>query len=172
VAEIRLRHATPGDARAIAAIHVAAWRAAYRTLLPDSFLAALDIEEHAAKWSSALSRPSPSRVALAERDGALVGFCSYGATRDDEAPDVAEIYALNVHPDHWRQGAGRALCAEAYREAAVRGHSAITLWVMAANGNARRFYQDLGYASDGGARRNVQFIAEGFDEVRHRKVIA
>ena len=171
MAEIALRIAKPDDARAIAEIHVAAWRAAYRGLMPDEFLAALSLEERTAMWSGILSRPSPSRVALAEMDGALAGFCSYGPTRDDESPDVAEIYAVNIHPDRWRRGAGRALCEHAWREAIARGHTQVTLWVMSGNERARRFYRQLGYALDGTSRTETRLIGTPFDEVRFRKVI-
>jgi ribosomal protein S18 acetylase RimI-like enzyme len=172
MADISLRSATPADAPAIAEIHVAAWRAAYRGLMPDDYLASLSVEKRTEMWSNALSRPSPSQLALAEIDGALAAFCIYGPTRDDESPDVAEIYAVNVHPDRWSRGAGRALCEHAYREAATRGHTVMTLWVMSGNTRARRFYGLLGYAPDGAARSNSDLIGHPFDEVRYRKAIA
>jgi ribosomal protein S18 acetylase RimI-like enzyme len=169
---MKLRTATAADAPAIAEIHVATWRAAYRGLMPDDFLAALSVDERTQMWRNALSRPNPSRVTVAEFDGALGGFCVYGPTRDDWAPDVAEIYALNIHPDRWRHGAGRALCEEAYGEAAARGHTSITLWVMVGNAPAQRFYERLGYAGDGAARTNSHLIGRAFEELRYRKVIA
>ena len=85
MAQIALRIAKPDDARAIAAIHVAAWRAAYRRLMPDDFLAALSVDQRTAMWSSILSRPTPAQVMVAEIDSVLAGFCSYGPTRDDAA---------------------------------------------------------------------------------------
>src|SRR5438132_9245105 len=46
MANLRLREAKPAEARELAEIHVAAWRAAYRGgLMPDDFLAALSVEE-------------------------------------------------------------------------------------------------------------------------------
>jgi ribosomal protein S18 acetylase RimI-like enzyme len=169
---MKLRIATAADAPAIAEIHVATWRAAYRGLMPDDFLAALSVDERAQMWRNALSRPNPSRLTVAEFDGVFGGFCLYGPTRDDWAPDVAEIYALNIHPDRWRHGAGRALCEEAYDEAAARGHTSITLWVMAGNTPAQRFYENLGYAADGAVRTNSHLIGRPFEELRYRKVIA
>jgi ribosomal protein S18 acetylase RimI-like enzyme len=77
-----------------------------------------------------------------------------------------------VHPDRWSQGVGRALCEHAYREAAARGHTLVSLWVMSGNARARRFYERLGYAVDGASRSNSQLIGRPFDEVRYRKVIA
>ena len=173
MASLTLRDATRADAHAIAEIHVAAWRAAYRDLMPQGYLASLSIDERARMWEKTIAQLGPARLALAEFDGSIAGFCLYGPTRDRaEAADVAEIYAVNVHPSRWRQGAGRLLCEHALREAAAREHSAMTLWVMSGNGRARRFYQRLGFATDGAARTNTQLIGSPFDEVRYRKAVA
>ena len=42
----RIRTATPEDARAIAEVHVASWRAAYRGVLPDTYLDRLSVDEN------------------------------------------------------------------------------------------------------------------------------
>ena len=172
MAKLTLREARRADARAIAEIHVAAWRAAYRDLMPQSYLDSLSIEERARMWEKTIAHPGPAHLALADVDGELAAFCLYGPTRDRLQENVAEIYAVNVHPARWRQGAGALLCAHALHEAAAREHSAMTLWVMSGNGRARRFYQHLGFAPDGAARTNTQLIGSPFDEVRYRKAIA
>ncbi len=38
-----IRDAIPGDAQAVAQIHVQAWRAAYAAILPEAFLASLSV---------------------------------------------------------------------------------------------------------------------------------
>jgi len=172
MANLTLRGAKREDARAIAEIHVAAWRAAYRGLMPDDYLASLSVDERAKMWHDALGRPSPTQLALAEIDGTLAGFGIYGPTRDEEPPEVAEIYAVNIHPDYWRRGAGRLLCEHALREAAAREHGAMTLWVMSGNERARGFYERLGFAPDGALRTNSELIGRPFDELRYRKAIA
>ena len=173
MAKLTLREATRADAGAIADIHVAAWRVAYRELMPQSYLETLSIDERARMWEKTIAQPGPAQLALAELDGELAGFCLYGPSRDRLAEtDVAELYAVNVHPARWRQGAGKLLCAHALREAAAREHSAMTLWVISGNGRARHFYQRLGFATDGAARINTQLIGSPFDEVRYGKSIA
>jgi ribosomal protein S18 acetylase RimI-like enzyme len=173
MAKLKLREATRADARAVAEIHVAAWRAAYRDLMPEPYLASLSVEDRAQMWEKTIGRPGPAQLALAELDGELAGFCLYGPTRDRAAEsDVAEIYAVNVHPVHWRQGAGTLLCVHALHEAGAREHTAMMLWVMSGNGRARRFYQRLGFGPDGTARTNTQLIGSPFDELRYRKSIA
>ena len=173
MAKLKLREAKRADARAIAEIHVAAWRAAYRDLMPQGYLDSLSIEDRARMWEKTIAQPGPAHLALAELGAELAGFCLYGPTRDRlQESDVAEIYAVNVHPSYWRQGAGRLLCAHALDEAAAREHRAMTLWVMSGNGRARRFYHHLGFGADGAARTNTQLIGSPFDEVRYRKAIA
>ena len=168
---LNLRAARPPDARAIAEIHIAAWRAAYQGLMPEDYLARLDIDDRAAQWEKSLARRGPARVALAEADGTIAGFCIYGPTRDEAPPEIAELYAVNVHPAHWRRGAGRLLCEHALREAAARSHTAMTLWVLNGNERARRFYERLGYAPDGVERSESKLIGSPLHELRYRKAI-
>ncbi|MFN2645484.1 MAG: N-acetyltransferase family protein [Burkholderiales bacterium] len=169
---MKIREATKADAHAIAEVHVAAWRSAYRGLLPDAVIAALTVEERRAFWKDMLAKTAASKVAVGESDGAIAAFCSYGPTRDADDPEAAEIYALYVHPAMWRQGCGRALCEHAWREAARREHTAITLWVMKGNDRALRFYEHIGFAADGAQRTDARLIDTRFDELRYRKPIA
>jgi ribosomal protein S18 acetylase RimI-like enzyme len=162
-----VRAATVDDAAAVAQIHVDAWRAAYRGQMPDAYLDALSVEERARMWCGALARPAPARLIVTEP---LTGFCFYGASRDDGA--FAEIYALHVRPDRWRQGAGRALCEHALADARERECPAITLWVLKANQPARRFYERLGYSPDGTERVNQRLTGFPLHEMRYRKAIA
>ena len=54
------------------------------------------------------------RVLIAEADGVIAGFLSFGKsfTRPLSCGEVMQLF---VHPRHQRQGAGRALLAEAER---------------------------------------------------------
>jgi len=169
--KVRVRDARPEDARTVAEIHIAAWRAAYRELMPADYLASLSVNERADMWTRSIIRGGPSKLAIAEVDGALAGFCSFGPARDELPDDVAEIYAVNVAPERWRLGAGRALCEHALRQAAAREHKTMTLWVVKGNDPARRFYERLGYRPDGAERTNSQLVPIPFDEVRYRRSI-
>jgi len=168
---VTVRDAKTEDARTVAEIHVAAWRAAYRELMPADFLASLDVNERADMWAKGIIRGGPAKLAVAEIDGAVAGFCLYGPTRDELPDDVAEIYAINVAPERWRMGAGRALCEHALRQAAAREHKTMTLWVVKGNDQARHFYERLGYRPDGAERLNSQLVPIPFNEVRYRRPI-
>jgi len=166
-----VRAAEPADARTIAEIHVASWRAAYRGMIADEYLASMSVEQRTARWSKAIAAPGPAKVALAHVKDEILGFCSFGPTRDEASPDIAEIYSLNVRPDRWRQGAGRILCEHASQQAALRQHAAITLWVLKQNENARRFYEHLGYLPDGAEKTDTQTTGSPLYDLRYRKTI-
>jgi GNAT superfamily N-acetyltransferase len=51
-------------------------------------------------------------VLVAEQDGRVVGFAVAGAAKDPQG--AGELYAINVDPDHWGTGAGRALLVAAH----------------------------------------------------------
>ncbi|WP_160573471.1 GNAT family N-acetyltransferase [Actinomadura physcomitrii] len=52
-----IRTATTADAAAIARLHLSSYRAAYRGLLPDGFLAAYDPAERERRWLQRLRDP-------------------------------------------------------------------------------------------------------------------
>jgi GNAT superfamily N-acetyltransferase len=148
---MRIRPATREDARPIAEVHVASWRQAYRGLLPDDYLEKLSVDERASQRLAWFADPSPgSGVLVAEDRGHLVGFASFGPSRDDDAPaGTGEVPAIYVDPAEVGRGIGRELLAEA--EAALRaaGFGRATLWVLEANAPARRFYDKAGWTWDG-----------------------
>jgi ribosomal protein S18 acetylase RimI-like enzyme len=167
-----VRLATRNDARTIAAIHVAGWRAAYRGLMPEAVLDALDVEARGEFWQRLLAEPH--RTLVAESASVVVGFCSVVASRDADADPaaVAEIAAIYVSPMQWRRGVGSALCGAAFRLAAEAGFSVITLWVLATNEPAISFYQAHGFTDDGAVRTEVLSDGSAVREVRLRLALA
>ena len=166
---MQVRTATAADAEQIARIHVETWRAAYHGQIPDRVLDALNVEDRAAFWNKRLAEPEGS-VFVAEGDG-VIGFCDLVRSRDEDANPqaVGEIVAIYVLSQHWRKGAGRALCDCALAEARRRGFEEVTLWVLASNDRAKRFYEAMGFRLDGVAK--TEKLADGSDlhEVRFRK---
>jgi ribosomal protein S18 acetylase RimI-like enzyme len=150
----RIRRATAADARGVAEVHVASWRHAYRGLLPDGFLDRLSVERREASWREAF-RDRGAGVFVAEEEGRVIGFASFGPSRDaDAGPEVGEIPAIYVDPSVVGAGVGRALldaAIEALREA---GYRRATLWVLEANAHARRFYERAGWRWDGTVSRH------------------
>jgi ribosomal protein S18 acetylase RimI-like enzyme len=134
-----VRRALSADARAIAEVHVRAWRAGYRGLLPEPLLDALSVEERTRRWTAHLAGVATTLVACAPD---VVGF----STLIDR-----EITSLYVDPDRWRQGVGSELLRETLTAA---GRGDVTLWVLARNDAAVSFYERFGFEPDGGERRD------------------
>ena len=71
-----VRPARLADSERIGEIHVAAWRETYAGLMPPARLAALNVAERAAMWRHQLASGTARGIAVAEQDGAIVGFAS------------------------------------------------------------------------------------------------
>ena len=151
--EITCRRAVPEDAPAIARAHVAAWQAAYRGLMPAHVLDGLDVAHSTVRWQQRLDAVDPN-VFVAAIDGAVIGVCTIGPTRDTDAADqlaghlIGEVQAINLHPRAWRRGAGGRLLALAEDMLREHGYTRAMLWVLERNASARAFYQARGWALD------------------------
>jgi GNAT superfamily N-acetyltransferase len=152
---LAVRRAVPADARTIAEIGVIGWRAAYRGILPDDFLAGLSVDVREIAWRSLLETDPEGRAPtwIAERGGRAVGFVASGPPRDDDVPPpAAEVYALYVRPEAWRTGAGSTLLSTAVDHWRAGGATTLVLWVLQANGLARSFYESQGWRPDGASQ--------------------
>jgi GNAT superfamily N-acetyltransferase len=168
----RVRAALPGDARAVALVHVASWRAAYRGLLPDDYLAGLSVEGRQRQWAGILTRPSPGHVDVVELGGRIVGFTHVGPSGDADAPPAtAELYTIYLHPDMWGRGHGRALMEAALDRLSRNGYGTVTLWMLSTNDRARRFYLRQGW-SEGAGERTQEFGGQVVTDHRFGRSLA
>jgi GNAT superfamily N-acetyltransferase len=149
---VEIREARRGDEAAVADIHVRAWQAAYRGLLPGEFLDALRPEERAARYTFGATGPGSPCTLLALEGEEVLGFSTFGPSRDVDAPGAGELYALYVDPSRWRAGAGRLLLARTRERLHAAGHEQAILWVLVGNTGAERFYEADGWRRDGARR--------------------
>lgn len=145
----RIRRASPDDARSVAEVHVDSWRHAYRGMLPDAYLDRLSVDDREAMWREAFAEDT-SGAFVAEVGDRIVGFASFGPSRDDDASEtVAEVPAIYVEPSEVGRGVGRRLLEAATAALRDAGYRRATLWVLEANERARRFYEKSGWTWDG-----------------------
>ncbi|HET9655869.1 MAG TPA: GNAT family N-acetyltransferase, partial [Kineosporiaceae bacterium] len=170
--EVRVRRAVPADAAAIAGVHVRTWQRAYRGLLPQHFLDGLDPVRRVEVWAQILVGASwPARGTLVAEDGGrVIGFAAICPSRDGDGHGTGELAAIYVDPACWGTGAGRALMDAAVTALAGAGFAEATLWVLAANVRARRFYTAAGWLTDGAAQED-QFGGVTVREVRYRRLL-
>ena len=141
-----LRSAQLADAPAIAAIHIASWRATYAGLVAQDFLEGLDLSAFTASWQHWLS-PHPDHVILVAEDaqGSLLGFTGGGPVRDPLPPFDAELYTRYLLPPAQRQGFGRRLFLTLADRLIAQGRQHLLLWSLRDNPSTP-FYQRLGGA--------------------------
>ncbi|MGH9054657.1 MAG: GNAT family N-acetyltransferase [Acidimicrobiales bacterium] len=165
-----LRPATPDDAEAIERVRTAGWRTAYRGMVSDAFLDSMNSDvERRRRRVLELGRAQGAVELVAVDGDQLVGWTSGGPTRDTDTPPPAEIYALYVHPDAWRQGLGRRLLEQAVEQLRQHGNQEVTLWVLGDNHPARRFYEAMGFEADGAT--NILDLGGAVQEVRYRRAL-
>lgn len=167
-----IRPARLRDAHAIADVHVRSWLKAYRGLVPDDVLDRLSVQEREGWWQRAIRHPaSPkNRIWLSDQGGRVVGFCSTGPSRDEDADSrrVAEVTAIYLEPEAWGRGFGRALFRHAVEALAAQGFQEATLWVLEGNLRTRLFYEAAGWRTDGG-RKEKTLTGRALTEIRYRK---
>ncbi len=165
----RVRPAAPADAAAIADLRVAAWQAAYAEILPADYLASMRVtdEEVARRRRRLAAPPAGGGELVAVSDGKVVGWLVAGPSRDDDADPArtGEVYACYVRPAAWGRGVGRVLLDAGLAVLGEHGYRRVTLWVLADNARARRFYRGAGLHPDG-ASKPIELGVEVL-EVRH-----
>jgi GNAT superfamily N-acetyltransferase len=138
------RPITYSDVAAIAAIHAASWRNAYRGILRDEFLDGDILANRVALWEQRLSPCPPEHFGfLAYIDDQPVGFTF--AFGNCDARWGTMIDNLHVLPDLKSLGIGRSLLTAAcIRALQIYPQAGLHLWVFEQNTAARRFYERIG----------------------------
>jgi GNAT superfamily N-acetyltransferase len=150
-----IREAVVDDAEAIVQLTAAGWRAAYPGIVSKGRIENLPIAGWRHDVGSGLRSPvDDSFTWIAEAEGEAAGYCFVAAPGREEPADstVAEVVALYVDPDRWRQGIGQALLGRAEEEAGFRGYTEGILWSFERNIQAVAFYERMGWSRDGAAR--------------------
>lgn len=154
-----IRPAIPADALGVARVHVRAWQIGYQGLLPAAYLDGLRAEDRAARYTFGVAS-GPSTSVAVEGD-AILGFATI---KDDE------LCALNVDPDAWNRGVGRALIAQARADLVARGVRRAWLSLLAGNARGQRFYECDGWIASGETRSDVVWGAP-VNEVRYVRAL-
>jgi len=143
-----IREAEGRDARAIATIQVNAPRIAYVGLF-STISSTMTVENRIPVWQDFIAvAGSQQRLLVAEQCTDICGYAHFGPARDHDqsASPAAELYSIYVTPERCRRGIGSALLMESTKMMGDTGFAWCTLWVLAENGNARRFYEGHGCA--------------------------
>lgn len=143
--QINIRPATLTDAKQIAAVHITAWQAAYKDLLPAEILENLSLQQYTKNWQQYLIEGV--KVWVIELKATIIGFASVCPSRDTDADPLstAEISAMYIYPNYWQCGYGTQLLNTVIQAMQQMNFKEITLWVLETNYFARSFYEKIGF---------------------------
>jgi ribosomal protein S18 acetylase RimI-like enzyme len=156
---ITVRPARLDDVAGMARVIVQSWRETYRGVVPDRVLDDRGFQAARERfWTAALTdeRYRENRIAVAERDGEVVGVAMSGPIDQPDAAWRRHLYVLYVVAAEHGSGAGAALL-----DAVVDADEAVALWVADPNPRAQAFYRKHGFVADG----TVQ-VDDGIREIR------
>lgn len=167
-----VRPATARDAKAIAEIHVAAWQAAYKDVMPADYLKSMTVEKRQAYWREAIEFSEPQLLVATEGEQ-IVGFVGYDRSRDaGTRSTMGEIWAMYVAPAHWRQGAGLALWDGARDGLKEEGCTQVSIWVLLRNEPALHFCEyAAGFKREMPSLKTVAFGTEKLEEIRLKRAV-
>ena len=140
--QIGIRRAEIADAARIADVHDAAWRQAYRGIVPGRDLERMIARRGPLWWNRALQRHTA--VLVLEVAGAVVGYATLGPNRMRMLPHAGEIYEIYLLPEHQGLGFGRLLFEAARAELTRYGLASFSVRVLAENHAAIAFYRRMG----------------------------
>ncbi|MBE0669536.1 MAG: GNAT family N-acetyltransferase [Anaerolineales bacterium] len=144
VAVYSIRKADPKDAPEIATVHIAAWKEAYRGIVPDDFLENLSVQRRTEQWVNSLSDVNHlyHHALIAEVNGHIVGFSNFGFPQKEDDEFDGELYAIYLLKSAQKFGIGRALFVEAANSLMQMGSTSMLVWVLKDN-PSRGFYEHL-----------------------------
>ena len=142
---IVIRKATLEDASAIATVHVAAWKEAYRGIVADEFLDNLSIQRRTEQWTNSLSDEVHPyhRAFVADVNGQVVGFSSFGVPQIKDTGFDGELFAIYILKAAHKLGVGRLIVQAVVNGLREMGGKSMMVWVLKDN-PARGFYERLG----------------------------
>ena len=145
-----IRKATLADCQRLAEIHVSGWRCAYADFIGEAFLfGALSVKDRAEAFTRALADGS-EETWVYEEDSIIKGMLTFGDCRDeDKGLEAFELWGIYLEPFYKRRGIGRKLVDFCLDQALERGRREVLLWVFEKNEATRRFYEAVGFHTDG-----------------------
>lgn len=156
-----IRRSEIGDAAGIALVQVESWRSTYSGIVPDAFLASMDIDVMAQGWRVRLADDSTLTFVAQDHSG-IFGFASGGRLREAVGDYDAELYAIYLLRRGQSQGAGRSLTQTLVRGLRDRGLKSLLVWTLEQNPSVG-FYKHLGGIQV--ARKSIQIGGVDLPEI-------
>ncbi|WP_211318581.1 GNAT family N-acetyltransferase [Falsibacillus pallidus] len=155
-----IRKARLEDAEQIAEVHVESWRQSYKGIVNEPYLQSLKVEPRFKLWSQVLQ--NDHSVYVAQADGIVSGFASFGKERSGEFGIDGELYAIYLLDSIKRKGAGTDLLSVGVEDLLQRGFQSMNVWVLKENPSIK-FYESFNPIKLG--EEEIEIGGEKFVEV-------
>lgn len=137
---VETRWSRRADAAELADVHRVVWRYTYAGIIPGVQLERM-ISHRGPRWWERMHGRGMKALVLTHGPG-LAGYATFGRPR--VSVRGGEIYELYVRPEMHGLGFGRRLFGESRRQLASHGLRKLTVWALAENEIACRFYRAVG----------------------------
>lgn len=137
-----IRRARSADCGALSRVFDAAWREAYRGIIPGIALERLISQRDGAWWGRAVERRRP--IAVLETGGEVVGYAAYGRARSGVLRCEGEIDEIYLTPEYQGIGLGGRLFRAVRNDLSDHGLARTGVWSLEDNERAGAFYAGLG----------------------------
>lgn len=142
---ITIRYETFSDISSVSFVHAETWHSTYQGIISDDYLNRM-IENQVnriQKRQETFYDHKISRTIVAEIDGKVIGFSSYGPSRDFNDKKIAEIYALYVLKEKQGIGIGNLMVEFIVDEFINDNYDSLRIWALKEN-KYRKYYEKLG----------------------------
>ena len=139
---ISIRRAKSEDAAALSNVFDAAWREAYRGVIPSVALERMIARRGPRWWLSTIGRGRP--LVVLDVADAVAGYVSYGRCRDRSLPAEGEIDEFYLAPEYQGVGFGTRMFKAVRNDLLDRDVKRIVIWSLADNERACAFYLRMG----------------------------
>lgn len=144
---IRRLSGADADAGALAALHIASWRAAYSSVLPEAYLTEAAVADRHRHWRRMVAELVPDDVLVVAEAGTadLVGMTLLKAR--PESGLTHHLDTCLVGPSWRASGIGTLLLRSAAEAVIAGGGNGIYVWVLDGSTQSLAFYERLGAAA-------------------------
>ena len=158
---MKIRYATLADAKRIAEINTEGWQTAYRGIIPDEILDAMDVQSRIEAIRSSLIQAPNQDLVCEDESQRILGFVSFGKMRWEQFCEQCdcELYAIYVESNARGKGVGKALFQATLAEFKSQGKRSMLVNVLEGNASSVKFYQHLG----GQVIGNKDFTLQGIN---------
>ena len=140
---IVIRKAKPEEAEQIIDIGIEVWNTTYKDLISKDIIDKLQSKDEMRIKSKRNLIEAKKDTYVAEVDGKIVGYNTYGRCRDEKYKDSGEIYAGYILDDYQGLGLGRKMAIECMKDLLAEGYT--TFVSKCLDGNpSNEFHKSLG----------------------------